>query len=665
MTTATSNSATLQTPTLPSGSGTSSYGATTNPLASPLDSQLSNRASLPTPPPPATSPDGPHSGIIWRHGITGETSMWQLQGTTFNQTVALPTVADTRWQLAASYDFDLDGYTDFLWRNATTGENSIWLMNGLTISRIVALDSLTGSNWQIAGVGDFFWPPSFLGTTRAELVWRNTATGEVSVWFRGDAGATYVAAVPDLNWQIEAIGRIGDFRLSSFVWRHQLTGEVSAWVMQDNDISIYPPYKTLSVSKIMHLGTVTDTHWKIRGARDFNYDLQDDLFWHNDATGENSIWSLDRNLQIGVVSLGSVTDLNWTPIVTALPNLPSPNIQFMNTNGHTSAPSVSGNTIVWSAWGNNLVSDVYLYDGTTTRALTNNDTFGAVNPKISGQWVTWVTSGIGQVYLYDGTQTITLPNSTNANSVQISGQNVVWEQNWGIYLYDGTSTRNLSNNNFRVVDLHISGNRVVWRSYVPRPDGSIDSQIFFYDGTQVQQLTNSTQPNYSPVVSNTFVAWSQLVDTSGLYDVYLYDGQTTRRITSTPITSRFVQVSDTDILWSTLEAPELDPGSRTQRPHTVYYLSDGQNTQRVNTQSQWIPGDDQDSPPVLVGSDVYWLGYDLVTPAEGLFRFRNGQTTRLGTNRTYFGPSSPNSGLSVSGSQAAWLTLNNLYTAVF
>src|SRR2546425_12830320 len=42
--------------------------------------------------------------------------------------------ADQAWQATGIGDFAGDGKADILWRNSVTGENHIFLMNGLTIA---------------------------------------------------------------------------------------------------------------------------------------------------------------------------------------------------------------------------------------------------------------------------------------------------------------------------------------------------------------------------------------------------------------------------------------------------------------------------------------------------------------------------------------------------
>jgi hypothetical protein len=73
----------------------------------------------------------------------------------------------------------------------------MWLMSGWTVTSSAAFGTVD-LNWQIAGVGDFD------GDGKADLVWRNTATGDVAMWLMSGWTVTNSAdfATVDLNWQI-------------------------------------------------------------------------------------------------------------------------------------------------------------------------------------------------------------------------------------------------------------------------------------------------------------------------------------------------------------------------------------------------------------------------------------------------------------------------------
>src|SRR6266480_2249440 len=117
------------------------------------------------------SGDG-RSDILWRNASTGENYLYPMNGTTILAGEGfLRTVADLNWKIAGVGDFDGDGKADILWRNSSTGENYIWLMNGLSTASQGSVNFVDpASGWQVQGVGDFD------GDGKADILWRNTST---------------------------------------------------------------------------------------------------------------------------------------------------------------------------------------------------------------------------------------------------------------------------------------------------------------------------------------------------------------------------------------------------------------------------------------------------------------------------------------------------------
>src|SRR5437667_5515522 len=79
------------------------------------------------------SGDG-HSDVLWRNTLTGENYLYPMNGTTILAGDGyVRTVADLNWTVAGIGDFDGDGKADILWRNTSTGQNYIYFMDGTTI----------------------------------------------------------------------------------------------------------------------------------------------------------------------------------------------------------------------------------------------------------------------------------------------------------------------------------------------------------------------------------------------------------------------------------------------------------------------------------------------------------------------------------------------------
>ncbi len=92
------------------------------------------------------------SDILWHNSATGSNSIWLMNGTTISGGATnFATVTDLNWGIAGVGDFDGDGKSDILWRNGVTGEISIWFMNGATILSQPVFGAVTDLNWSITG----------------------------------------------------------------------------------------------------------------------------------------------------------------------------------------------------------------------------------------------------------------------------------------------------------------------------------------------------------------------------------------------------------------------------------------------------------------------------------------------------------------------------------
>jgi hypothetical protein len=86
--------------------------------------------------------------ILWQNTVTGQRVVWIMNGTVFQSSVSLGTVA-TSWSIAGSNDFNGDGKSDILWQNTSTGQRLVWLMNGTVLQSSVSLGTVATS-WSIA-----------------------------------------------------------------------------------------------------------------------------------------------------------------------------------------------------------------------------------------------------------------------------------------------------------------------------------------------------------------------------------------------------------------------------------------------------------------------------------------------------------------------------------
>jgi hypothetical protein len=59
----------------------------------------------------------------------------------------------TNWIVADTGDYDGNGRSDMLWRDTSTGNTSIWFMQGLAVHATAGLGNIP-TTWTVQGHGD-------------------------------------------------------------------------------------------------------------------------------------------------------------------------------------------------------------------------------------------------------------------------------------------------------------------------------------------------------------------------------------------------------------------------------------------------------------------------------------------------------------------------------
>ncbi|BAC87987.1 FG-GAP-like repeat-containing protein [Gloeobacter violaceus] len=253
--------------------------------------------------PPAHFSGGGLSNLLWRNGQTGANTLWTVQSDTLGsaasfsaQAIALPAVGDPNWKIVGTGDFNFDTKADILWRNTATGANTVWLMNGTVLASTVALPAVGDLGWHIGGTGDFDFDGS------ADILWRNHSTGANTVWLMNRT--TFIASVPlpavgDLAWQI---GGTGDFDFdgrTDVLWRNTVTGVNSLWLMDQTTLKNTAALPAVGLD------------WQIGGVGDYDADNRPDILWRNTATGANAVWLMNDTVLGVSATLPPVADSKW------------------------------------------------------------------------------------------------------------------------------------------------------------------------------------------------------------------------------------------------------------------------------------------------------------------------------------------------------------------
>jgi len=245
------------------------------------------------------SGDG-HSDVLWRNTLTGENYLYPMNGT---QILAgegyLRTVADPNWTVAGIGDFDGDGRADILWRNTSTGQNYIYFMDGTTIKPTEGfIRTVADQSWQVAGIADFD------GDGKDDILWRNSATGENYIYLmNGTAILTegYLRQVADLNWKIVGVGDFDGDGKADILWRNSSSGQNYVYLMNGTAILTEG-----------YLRTVADPAWQVKGVGDFDGDGKADIVWRNSTSGQNYLYPMDGiTIKPTEGYIRTVADLAW------------------------------------------------------------------------------------------------------------------------------------------------------------------------------------------------------------------------------------------------------------------------------------------------------------------------------------------------------------------
>ncbi|MGP1385996.1 MAG: cadherin domain-containing protein [Thainema sp.] len=245
--------------------------------------------------------------VVWRNDVTGQNSIWLLDDSNARTQVgALPPVTGANWQIEGVGDYDGDGQDDLVWRNSTTGQNSVWFMNGTNRVGTAGLPAVAEAGWQLGGVGDF----SASSPLRDDLVWRNELTGQNVIWVMNGInriGTIALDNVPGSDWEIAGVGNFDqDGQLDDLIWRNYETGQNVVWFVESD-----------GTKRTQALDPLDDPNWRIEGASDFDGDgVADDLLWRNSVEGKTSVWFYNNGARVGTAPITPpVTNGNWSPVV--------------------------------------------------------------------------------------------------------------------------------------------------------------------------------------------------------------------------------------------------------------------------------------------------------------------------------------------------------------
>lgn len=180
--------------------------------------------------------------LLWRNRFDGTVAVWTLNSSgTGVLSANVVSQIDPSYQIVGFKDLNGDGKADILWRNNSNSGFYIWQMDG---SSLVKYNSYTvPTSYQIAQVADLN------GDRRNDIVWRNLSTGDIAIWVMGTDGlnydpnatgfATYNGAPIKLgsNYTLEGAKDFSGDGKADLLWRDTTTGDVYVWSMNGYTIT--------------------------------------------------------------------------------------------------------------------------------------------------------------------------------------------------------------------------------------------------------------------------------------------------------------------------------------------------------------------------------------------------------------------------------------------
>ncbi len=269
--------------------------------------------------------------------------------------------------IAAAYDLSGDGNSDLIFRNTATGEISAWIMNGTAVTQRTNLLGPEPS-WTIAHIADFN------GDGKADILWRSTS-GSVGLWLMD--GITVLSTVsllgPEPNWLVSHVGDFNGDGKADILWRNNANGAVNMWLMNGGTI--------LSTASLL----AANAEWSVSHIGDFNGDGKADLLWRNSSNGAVNMWLMNGGT---VSSGGSLLGANaeWRVSHTGDFNGDGKtDLVWRNTNGAVNMWLMNGATVATASmllgstpdWSVSHIGD-FNGDGKADMLWRNNSN-GAVN----------------------------------------------------------------------------------------------------------------------------------------------------------------------------------------------------------------------------------------------------------------------------------------------
>jgi FG-GAP-like repeat len=226
---------------------------------------------------------------------------WLLQGNSIKQSGVFPFLGPSGSTLHGVGDADGDGRADVLWRNTATGTAHISLINGLESAPAQLVDRAATASWKTLGFTDID------GDRRADILLYHPGQSRVTAWTLAGTTESVSTALGQFSGaQPIAVSDLDRDGRADIVWRAS-DGGIWIWFLNG---AAAPRIERIQ-------GAVASTAWQLVGSADFDGDGNPDLFWRSKTNGTLVVWRMQAEMRLAVDRLAgnrsSVWKLEATP----------------------------------------------------------------------------------------------------------------------------------------------------------------------------------------------------------------------------------------------------------------------------------------------------------------------------------------------------------------
>jgi Pro-kumamolisin, activation domain/FG-GAP-like repeat len=225
--------------------------------------------------------------LVWQNTTTGAATVtyYGFAGAVLEGYNVLNTGAGAAgWKVVASGDFNSDGIPDLVWQKTSTGQVNVNYYGGpggATITGYAVLNSGAGTaGWSVVGAADFN------SDGVPDLIWQKTSTGQVNVNYYGGAGGATLIGYAVLNsgagtagWHVVGAADFDGNGTPDLLWQNTATGQVNVNYYSGSLLTGYA---------VLNNGGGT-AGWTVAGAADFDGNGVPDLVWQNTSSAQVTV----------------------------------------------------------------------------------------------------------------------------------------------------------------------------------------------------------------------------------------------------------------------------------------------------------------------------------------------------------------------------------------